>query len=88
MSLDIMGYIHEDIIFSKLNMLCYCTKKDLEIVAIKFKLNKTSYIVYCAYRDHAGDLQYFFEQLENILNAHLHLKSEFILCGDGGEVTE
>ena len=75
-------YIHEDIIFSKLNMLCYCKEKDLEIVAIKFKLNKTSYIVYCVYRAPTGDLQYFFEQLENILNAHLYLKSEFILCGD------
>jgi hypothetical protein len=43
-------YIHEDIIFSKLNMQCYCKEKDLEIVAIKFNLNKTSYIVYCGYR--------------------------------------
>jgi exonuclease III len=75
-------YIYEDIIFSKINMQCYCKEKDLEIVAIKFKLNKTSLIVYCIYRAPTGDLQYFFEQLDNILNAHLHLKSEFILCGD------
>lgn len=49
-------YIHEDIIFSKLNMQCYCKEKDLEIAAIKFKLNKTSYIVYCVYRAPSGDL--------------------------------
>jgi hypothetical protein len=75
-------YIHEDIIFSKLNVQCYCRVKDLEIVAIKFKFNKRNFIVYCIYKAPSGDLQYFFEQLENILNAHLHLKSEPILCGD------
>jgi hypothetical protein len=52
-------YIHENIIFSKLNVQCYCREKDLEIVAIKFKFNKTNFIVYCIYRVPTGDLQYF-----------------------------
>jgi exonuclease III len=75
-------YIHKDIAYTKLDLQCYCKEKDLEIAAIKFKLNKTSFIIYCVYRAPTGDLQYFFEHLEIILSSHSYRNTEHILCGD------
>jgi exonuclease III len=75
-------HIHEEITYSNINLQCYCKEQDLEIVAIKFNFNKSSFLIYCVYRAPSGNLEYFYEQLDSILNAHQNLKSDIILCGD------
>ena len=50
-------YIHKDIDFSNINLLKYCKEEDLEIAAVKLKLNKKKVIVNCAYRAPSGDVR-------------------------------
>ena len=75
-------YIHKDIDFFNINLSKYYKEQDLEIAAIKLKLNKKKVIVICAYRAPSRDLEYFFEQLDIIFNSLQNSKTEFLLCGD------
>jgi exonuclease III len=75
-------YIHKNISFSNINLTKHCKEKDLEIAAVKLSLHLKNVIVLCAYRAPSGDLEFFLNQLDNILNTLHTPKTEFILCGD------
>jgi exonuclease III len=64
------------------SLLKYCKEQDLEIVAVKLKLASKSVIVLCAYRAPGGNLEYFLNQLDTILNSLQKPKTEYISCGD------
>ena len=75
-------YIHDENEYTNIYLTDYCKEQDLEIAALKFKFNDNRFIIFCAYQTPTGDLEYFFEQLESIFNAHQNSKTEIILCGD------
>jgi len=75
-------YIHENLKFTKINLLKHCKEQDIEIVAIKLKLKKGNLIIFSVYRAPSGNFDYFLNKLDNILNSLLKHKAEFIICGD------
>jgi exonuclease III len=72
-------FIRDNIKFSKVDTLQYCKDQDLEIAAIKLKLEKTKVIVICLYRAPVGNFDYFINQLDDLLHSP---KLKFIICGD------
>ena len=75
-------FIRDNIKFSKVDTLKYCKDQDLEIAAIKLKLEKTKVIVLCLYRAPSGNFDYFINQLDDLLHALHSPKMKFIICGD------
>ena len=75
-------FIHEEIKYLKIDLKQYCKEQDIEIVAVKIKYNTTNYSIYCLYRSPTGNLEYFYEQLDKVLDSNLHTKSKIIICGD------
>ena len=75
-------YIHKNMKYTNISLLKYCKEQDLEIVAVKLKLALKSVIVLCVYRAPGGNLEYFLNQLDSILNSLEKPKTEHILCGD------
>ena len=68
--------------YSNISLFKYCKEQDLEIVAVKLKLVAKNLIVFCAYRAPGGNLEYFFNQVDNIFNTLGNSNTEYILCGD------
>jgi hypothetical protein len=68
--------------YTNINLLKYCKKQDLVIVAVKLKLAFRSVIVLCQCRTLRGNVQYLLNQIKNILNSLQKPKTEYILCGD------
>jgi hypothetical protein len=75
-------YIHKNIKFSNINLLRHCKEQDLEIAAVKLKLDMKNLIVLSAYTGPTGNLECFLKQLESILNTLHNPKTELTLCGD------
>lgn len=75
-------YVHNNIKYYNINLLKYCKELDIEIVAIKIKFAVITVIVLCVYRAPGGNLDYFIEQLDCILNRLKTPKTEYIICGD------
>jgi exonuclease III len=75
-------YIRKNMKCTNISLLKYYKEQDLEIVAVKLKLAFKSVIVLCAYRAPGGNLEYFLNRLDTILNSLVKPKKEYILCGD------
>jgi hypothetical protein len=75
-------YIHKNMEYTNINLMKCCKEQDLEIVAVKLKLALKNVIVFCLYRAPGGNLVYFLNQLDSILNSLDNPKTEYILCGD------
>jgi len=76
-------YLHaKNLKYTNINLLKYCKEQDLEIVAVNLKLFCKNVIILCIYRSPGGNLVYFLDQLDSILNSLENLKTEFIICGD------
>jgi len=75
-------YIHEALKFTSINLQKHCKEQDIEITAVQLKLNRKNVIILCAYRAPSGDLEYFLNKLDYVLNSLQTYKTEFIICGD------
>ena len=75
-------YIHKNLKYTNINLLKYCKEQDLEIVAVNLKFSCKNVIILCTYRSPGGNLMYFLDKLDTILNSLENLKTEFIICGD------
>ena len=75
-------FIRDNIKFSKVDTLHYCKDQDLEIAAIKLKLEKTKVIVFCLYRVPVGNFDYVINRLDDLLHSLYSPKVKFIICGD------
>ena len=80
--MEVSIYIHKNLKYSNINLLKYCKEQDLEIVAVNLKLSCKNVIILCTYRSPGGNLVYFLDQLDNILNSLQNLKTEYIICVD------
>jgi len=75
-------YVSKNICFNSINLDQYVKEKDLEICALKLCLISSNITVICIYRSPTGDLNYFLNQLESILNKICKTSTQTILCGD------
>ena len=75
-------FIQEEIDYTDIDLQRYSKKQELEIVAVKIKYLRACFSIYCLYRAPSGNIEYFYEQLDSLLDSHLHINSEIILCGD------
>jgi hypothetical protein len=76
-------YVTNDIQFNTINLDQYNREKDLEICAIKIRLPSISRLtVICIYRTTIGNLNYFLNQLESVLNKICKVSIDLIPCGD------
>ena len=75
-------YVSKDIQFNTINLYQYNKEKDLEICALKLCLLSSSFTIICIYRSPTGNLTYFLNQLESILNKLYKTSTELIICGD------
>ena len=78
----LITHYYKIIKYTNISLLKYCKEQDFEIVAVKLKLDFKSLIVFCVYRAPKGNLEYFLNQLDSILNALGNPKTEYIICGD------
>jgi hypothetical protein len=67
-------YISKNICFSAINLDLHIKEKDLKICALKLCLLTSSFTVICIYRSPTGDLTYFLNHLESILNKTLNIR--------------
>jgi hypothetical protein len=74
--------ITNNIVIQSIDLKQFCHKKTLEICAVKLHLKTTKLIVLCIYRAPAGNLNQFYDTLENILNHFLQTHVTFLICGD------
>jgi exonuclease III len=75
-------FIRDNIQFSQVDTIQYCKDQDLEIAAIKLKLETTNVIVLCLYRAPVGNFVYFINRLDDLLHSLHSPKLRFIICGD------
>jgi hypothetical protein len=75
-------YIQEALKFTNINLQKHCMDQDIEIAALKLKLNKKNVIILCVYRAPSRDFDYFLTTLDNILCSLHNYITEFIICGD------
>ena len=61
-------YICQSLQCSKINLEKYYKEKDLEICALKLKVQMNNFIIICIYRSSTGNFTHFLTQLEIILN--------------------
>jgi hypothetical protein len=61
-------FIHESIQFTNINLDIFCKEEDLEISAVKFRLQSYEIRIITIYRSPSGDFQYFTDNLEKILS--------------------
>jgi hypothetical protein len=73
---------HSSIPTDTIKLHYFNKEKDFESCCLKFQFLTKSYVVVCVYRSPTGNLSYFLEQLELLLNRIYKLSSEIILCGD------
>ena len=57
--------------FQSIDLKQFCQEKTLEICAVKLQLKTTKLIIFCICRAPAGNLNQFYDILENILNYFL-----------------
>jgi hypothetical protein len=74
--------ISNNIIFQSTDLKQFCHKKTLEIYAVKLHLKTIKLIIFCIYRAPAGNLNQFYDTLENILNHFLQPHVTYLICGD------
>jgi len=77
-------FIRDNIKFSKVDTLHYCKDQDLEITAIKLKLEKTKVIVFCLYRAQVGNFDYFINRLDDLRLTTFTLFTKIEICNVWG----
>ena len=75
-------FVKENIDYFTINLSQYCKEQDLEIAALKLKINRRNFIILCGYRSPTGDFQFFIENLDFILSFLQKIDTKIILCGD------
>ena len=68
--------------FQSIDLKQFCHEKTIEICAVKLHLKTTKLIIFCIYRAPAGNLNQFYDTLENILNHLLQPRITYLICGD------
>ena len=68
--------------YSTVNLNQYCQEKTLEICTVKLHFKSLKLIIFCVYRSPTGNLNFFFNLLENILNKFVQPNVTFLICGD------
>jgi exonuclease III len=75
-------YVSKNIQFNTINLDQYNKENYQEICALNLRILSSSFIVIWIYRSPKGDLTYFLNKLESILNKIYKTSTELILCGD------
>ena len=75
-------FISTKLQFSIVDLSNYVKEKDLEICAIKIKIDKSITIIACVYRSPTGDFPFFINQMESLLNSLYTTTSNLVICGD------
>ena len=75
-------FISTNLQFSIVDLSNYVKEKDLEICAIKIKIDKSITIIACVYRSPTGDFPFFINQMESLLNSLYTTTSNLVICGD------
>ena len=75
-------YIHNTLKSTNIDLSKYCKKKDIEICAVKLKLNDTPVCVITVYRSPLGNFNHFLQSIDAVLQTLYTPAQSFIICGD------
>ena len=75
-------FVSKNIHFSTVNLDQYNKEKEIEICALKLHILSNSFTIICVYRSPTGNIHYFVNQLELILNKIYKTSTKIIVCGD------
>jgi len=78
----VVMYIHNTLKFTNIDLSKYCKEKDIEICAVKLKLNDTTVCVITVYRSPLGNFNHFLQSLDAVLQTLYTPAQSFIICGD------
>jgi exonuclease III len=68
--------------FSKIDLNKFCQDKNIEICALKIKINFTNICIIAIYRAPTGHFNQFINSLDSVLKKLYTPTSQFIICGD------
>ena len=75
-------YVHNSLKFTNFDLSEYCKEKDIEICAVKLNINSLTMCIITIYRAPSGNLTYFLQNLDNVLQYLYTPFTHFIICGD------
>jgi exonuclease III len=70
-------YVHDALQFKNIDLQRHCKEQEIEISALKLKINKKNVIIFCIYRAAPGE----FDNFLNKLNSLHTYNTEYIICG-------
>ena len=75
-------YVHASLQASSLEILKYCTQKDLEVCSVRLYLPTCTIGIVTLYRSPSGNFNHFIQELEILLIFLSSNFKELIVCGD------
>jgi hypothetical protein len=75
-------FVCETIYSTNMSVEKYCMEKDLEVCAVMLHLPAHKICVIAIYRAPSGNFQYFFQNLDKLLNMIFAYTGDIIICGD------
>ena len=78
----VVMYIHNSLNSTNIDLSKYCKEKDMEICAVKLKINVTPVCVITVYRSPSGNFNHFLQSLDAVLQTLYTPAQSFIICGD------
>jgi len=75
-------FVHETLTYSNIDLAKFCNDHDFEVCAVKLQISSSKIIVLCVYRPPSGNVEYFLNSLEQILNQLYTNSTNIIICGD------
>jgi len=77
----IIIYVHNSLQYMNIDLSEYCKEKDIKICAVKLIINSLNMFIIAIYRAPTGNLNYFLQNLDNILQ-YFSTPASHITCGD------
>jgi exonuclease III len=75
-------FIHSTLKFSKTDLDRFCQDQNIEIFALKIKINLINICITAVYRAPTGNFNQFINSLDTVLRKLYTPTSQFIICGD------
>jgi len=75
-------YVHNNLKFTNIDLSVYCKEKDFETCAIKLTINSLNICIITIYRSPTGNLNYFLQNLDKVLQLVYTPALHIIICGD------
>jgi exonuclease III len=75
-------FVPEGLVFSTIMLDEFCRDQDLEVCAVKLHISSLVFCILCVCRSPSGNISYFLNSLESVLNQLFMNSINLIICGN------